>query len=105
MLVFVDIMFVFDLANNLLDQILNCCQPINTAIFINDQSHVTPFGLHFSQQNANRHGWWNKQQGPQHLCKIKCFTTTIEAVGQGKVFKVGESNRGIKCTVIDRQPR
>ena len=57
--VIVGVVLVFDLAHDLLDQILDGDKPINPAIFVDHQRHMLALGLHLLQQHPDRHRGWH----------------------------------------------
>ncbi len=100
---FVDVVFVFDLADDLFDQILDCHKTINAAIFINHQRHMPPLCLHLGQQHANGHAGRHKQQWPQHIAHVEIGGFAVEPVLQRQILEVGHTHRRVQRTVINRQ--
>ncbi len=96
-------MFVFDFTNHLFNQVFDGDQPVNPAIFVDHHGHMTPFGLHFGQQDADRHGRGDKQQRAQQGGQIKILGLAVEPVLQRQILEVCHADRGVQCAVKDRQ--
>ncbi len=71
---FVQIVLIFDIANNHLDDILDRSETLRAAIFVDDQRHVSARRLHLHQQIEGGHRGRNKQDRAQNI-----------GLGQGKI--------------------
>jgi hypothetical protein len=58
------VMLIGDVADDLLDQVLDAHQPVGPAIFVDHDGHVDAGGLHFHEQVGGAHRWRHEQQGP-----------------------------------------
>ena len=67
----IDIEFVFDFADDLLDQILDRNQTVDAAIFIDDQRHMKMGHLHLKQQVQDRHRRRNEQNLAQDAAQAE----------------------------------
>ena len=91
-LALVDVMFVFDLADDLFDQILDGHKPVNAAVFINHQRHVPPFRLHFGQQHADGHRRRHEQQRANHVFEDEILAPVpVETIEQRQILEVGKA--------------
>ena len=68
---FVLVVLVADVADDLLDQILDRHEPVDAAVFVDDQRHVEPRRLHLLEQHADRHRRRHVQQRPQQPARSK----------------------------------
>ena len=59
-MLFFKVVFVFDVADDFLEQVFNGNQPVNAAVFVNNHSHVDFVGLHVAQQVQDPHGRRNE---------------------------------------------
>ena len=99
-------MLVLDLADHLLDQILDGRQPVDPAIFVDHQRHVDALALHLPQQDADRHAGRHVKQRAKHRLKLEHLVDGApEAVAQGKILQVDHAQRLIQRLPIDWQPR
>ena len=56
------VVLIGDVADNLLDEILDTDQPVGPAIFVDDDCHMDAGGLHLHQQIGRPHRGRNEQQ-------------------------------------------
>ena len=96
-------MLIFDLTNDLFDQVLNGHKPIDPAIFVNDERHVHAIRLHLLQQDTNRHRRRREQELSQHLGQIEVLTRPVEPVAERKILEVHHAHRRIERALVDRQ--
>ncbi len=102
---FIHVVFVFNLSDDLFDQVFDGHQTVNAAVFVDHQRHVPPLGLHLGQQHPDRHGRGHKQQGPQHGRQIEWLGIPVKAMGQREILEVGHPHGRVQRAIIDRQPR
>ena len=63
-LLFVGVMLIGNIADNFLNQVLNCDKSVTAAILVNDDGHVNVVGLHLEQEVGGRHGGWEQKALP-----------------------------------------
>ena len=93
-------MFVFNVADYLLDEILNRDQAVNTAEFIDHKRHMQPLNTHLQQKFQNRHRRRNKERVADDLADPS-FLTAFPA-GQ-QVLDVQHANNIIEFISEHRQ--
>ncbi len=99
------VMLVLDLADHLLDQVLDRHQPVDAAIFVDHQRHVDALLLHHLQQHRGRHRRGHEQQRPQHRPERKGRRRLAEAVFQRQVLEVDQPERRVERVAIDGDAR
>ena len=64
----VEIMLVFDIADDHLDNILDRHQAVGSAVFVDHQGHMGARGLHLDEQVEGRHGGRREKDRAQDAC-------------------------------------
>ena len=98
------VVFVLDLADDGLDQVLDGHQPVDAAVFVDHQRHVDPFTLHLLQQHADRHRRRRVQHRAQQLLQREP-AAGAEAVLQGKVLQKHRTLRMVERALVHWQAR
>ena len=70
-------MFVFDLANDQLEQILDGNQTVDTAIFVNDEGHMHALRLHCLKQGSARHRRWDCQSPAKMVRRLETIDPSL----------------------------
>jgi len=98
--------FVFDLADDQLKQILNRDETVHAAIFINDKRHVHALGLHGLQQGSAWHRGWDREGSPQMVRRLEAFDLRgfigPRPEGHKQIFDVDEAERIVERVSEDR---
>ena len=100
---FILVVFILDLADDDLDQVLDRHKTINPAVFINDQSHMHPVALHLLQKRRGRHRGRHVKDRPQQLFQRKA-PRGAKAMRQGQVFQQQKALWMVQCGFVNRHP-
>ena len=99
------VVLVGDVADDLLEQVLDGDEPIDAAVLVDDERHVDASGLHLLQQHPDRHRGRRIEQRPDQLLEVELSGGRPEAVDQRQVLQVHEPERLVERLAEDRQPR
>jgi hypothetical protein len=101
-------MFVLDLADNLLDDVLDRHQPVGAAELVDDDCHVGAPAAHVGKQVEHRHRGRNEQHRPRHGHgrRRPRAIAREERVGQHRidVFDQQHPRHLIKAFAVERKP-
>ncbi len=64
-------MFVVDLADDCLDDVLDRYEPIGAAILVDDERHLDVAGLHLGKKIGRRHRRRHEQHGSHQLAILE----------------------------------
>ena len=99
------VMLVLDLADDLLDQVLDGDQPIHAAIFVDHHRHMDALLLHLLQQNADRHRGRHVKQRPQHRPQRELDRGfRAKAIFQRQILEVDHAQRAVHRVAKHRHP-
>ncbi len=98
------VMLVFDLADDLFDQVLDRDQAVDAAIFVYDQRHMGPLLLHLLQQHPDGHRGRHVQHRSQHRPQGE-LAAGPEAVLQRQILEVDQPQRAVQRAAKDRNAR
>ncbi len=99
------VVLVLDVADDLLEQVLDGDEAVDAAIFVDHHRHVDARGLHLLQQHADRHRRRRIEQRPEQPGEVERGRPGAEAVLQREILEVDEADRLVERLRIDRQPR
>ena len=68
---FIEIKFILNVADDLLEYVFNCHQSCDTAILINNDGDVIAVGLEFAQQDVEALRFRRKDGRTQHVAHIE----------------------------------
>jgi len=101
-------MLIFDIADDLLDQIFDGDEAVGTAIFVDHQRELDMRRLHLHQQIEHRHRWRHKQDRPLDFADsgVAPAKSAILRLDKSQhVLEVNQADGIVECLAIDRKPR
>ncbi|CAI8239778.1 MAG: Uncharacterised protein [SAR116 cluster bacterium] len=93
-------MFIFDLTDDFLDQILNGDQPVDTAKFVNNQCQMSPPQPHFMQQVQQS----DRRRHKQRRTEQRAYIGRVPFLQMGKdILDVDDAGNIIQRVAAHRQ--
>ena len=96
------VMLVLDLADDLLDHVLDRHQALGAAEFVDDDGEVDPLGAHAREQLDHAHRFGDEQRFA-HQRVDRAVARRVDA-GDEHVLDVDHADHLIEALAIDRQP-
>ena len=99
---FVLVVLVLNIADDLLDQIFDGQQPVDPAVLIDDEGHVTALGAHIQQHVEHRHG--RRYENRRAQDRVDAFVGAAR-LGSEQVLDVYQTPDVVHVVAKDRQAR
>ncbi len=75
----VEVVFVLDVADDLLEHVLDCDQARHAAVLVDHDRHVVAVRAEFAQQHVQALGLGHENGGPQHVAHVELFLSGVVA--------------------------